>query len=359
MMQVAIVGGTGLVGREMLSTLSERRVAVGRVRLFASPRSAGQRVDVAGDSIVVEQIDGADLGGIDVALFSAGADTALELAMQFVDAGAVVIDNSSAFRSDPQVPLVVPEVNGAAVTAHRGLIANPNCSTIQLVVALKPIADLVGLRRVQVATYQSVSGVGWKGVATLDQELRTELGVAGTAGDGAGVGDEVFAHPIAFEVLPHCGTFAEEGWTTEELKLMRETRRILGKPELAISATNVRVPVRRCHAEAVWVETRDPLEVEAARELFRQAPGVELVDEPAAARYPLTRRAAGTDQVLVGRLRSDPAVERGLLFWVVADNVRKGAALNAVQILEELAARRMLTGIKEPPRSGSSRDAGS
>ncbi|MGD8394768.1 MAG: aspartate-semialdehyde dehydrogenase [Candidatus Eiseniibacteriota bacterium] len=337
MIDIGIVGATGLVGREMQTLLAERAVPVRSLRLLASCRSAGRTMTWGATSVTVEEASTADPGGLDVVLFSAGAELARQLAPRFVEAGAVVIDNSSAFREDPQVPLVVPEVNAAALTAHRGLIANPNCSTIQLVVALKPLHDAAGLRRVVVSTYQSVSGQGQKGLDALapggDPERR------------------IFPHPVDGEALPHCGAFDVDGWTSEERKLMHETRRILGLPGLAISATAVRVPVVRSHSEAVWVETCRVLDVPAARAALRAAPGVSLIDVPQESVYPLARRAAGTDPVYVGRLRRDPSVETGLVFWVVADNVRKGAALNAVQILEELVARRLCASRLRPQRS--------
>ena len=337
---IAIVGATGLVGRTFLSVLAERRFPVGRLSLFASPRSAGQTVEFAGRSYRVEALDAADPAGFDLALFSAGAQVSRLHAPRFIAAGALVVDNSSAFRMEPGVPLAVPEVNPESLallsrSAAGGwgrIVAVPNCSTIQLVMVLKPLHAAAGLARVTVATYQSAAGAGQSGLRELETETRRVL-------DGDAPAAEVFAHPLAFEALPHVGVFGDDGVTSEEQKIIDETRKILGLSDLPVSATCVRVPVRVGHSEAVWVETERALDPEAARACLARQPGVVVRDDPARAVYPLAREAAGTDPVYVGRIRRDPARAQGLILWVVADNVRKGAALNAVQIAERLLLR--------------------
>jgi aspartate-semialdehyde dehydrogenase len=333
-LNVAVVGATGNVGTTMLEVLAEREVPIASLRVMASERSVGRELECGAHVARVEDLATADPAGIDVALFSAGGDRALEHAPRFAQAGAIVIDNSSAFRMDPDVPLVVPEVNpGALAEIPRGIVANPNCSTIQLVVALRPLHEAFGLERVTVTTMQSTSGTGHGAMQELEQQSRIVMGVA--ADD-----PQVYPHPIAFNVLPHCDSFAEDGFTKEELKLRNETRKILGLDELRISATCTRVPVFVGHSESVHLETREPVDVVRAQAILASAAGVELVDDPSANEYPMPRDAAGRDEVLVGRVRRDPAVpgDRGLALFVVADNLRKGAATNAVQVLEALAA---------------------
>jgi aspartate-semialdehyde dehydrogenase len=271
------------------------------------------------------------LEGFDLALFSAGGGTAKRFAPEAVRRGCVVVDKSSAFRMEPAVPLVVPEVNGEAAAAHRGIVSNPNCSTIQLVTALKPLYDAAGIAHLTIATYQAVSGTGASAVEELREQSRTLL-------DGGEARPEVYPHPIAFNALPHCDAFQGDE-TTEETKLVQETHKILDDPDIGISATCVRVPVWRGHSEAVWIETRRPLAPEEARKLLAAAPGVRVVDDPAAAAYPMASEAAGTDDVLVGRIRRDASRRNGLALWIVADNLRKGAATNGVQIAELLVAR--------------------
>ena len=336
MFDVAIVGATGLVGRTCLEVLAERRFPIARLGLYASPRSAGRRLRFAGSEHRVLDLESADPSGYDLALFAAGAEVARRAVPEFARAGALVVDNSSAFRLEPDVPLVVPEVNaealaGAGAGGRGRIVANPNCSTIQLVMVLKPLHDAARLRRVIAATYQSAAGAGQKGLDELERETARALA-------GAQPAARVFAHPLAFEALPQIGAFLDSGATVEEQKMVDETRKILGLPELAISTTCVRVPVRVGHSEAVWVETERPLSPEDARILLAAAPGVRVIDEPAAARYPLAAAAAGTDLVYVGRIRRDPASPHGLMLWIVADNVRKGAATNAVQIAETALA---------------------
>ena len=326
MIRVAVVGATGAVGRTMLSLLRERSFPADEIVPFASARSAGIEVD--GLPVVVLD-DDADLSGFDIALFSAGASISREWGPRFVAAGAVVVDNSSAFRRDPDVPLVVSEVNPHVLAHHHGLIANPNCSTMQLMVALAPLHREARIERLVVATYQSVSGTGQKAVAELDAQAHADL-------HGMEMPDpELYPQHIAFNVIGAAGSFAEgDDHTDEERKMMFETRKILEDQSIGVAVTCVRVPVRISHSEAVNVQTREPLSVERARELLSEAPGVVLDHVPS----PL--QAAGRDEVFVGRLRRDESHPRALSMWVVSDNLRKGAATNAVQIAELLVADR-------------------
>ena len=327
MTRVAVVGATGAVGRTMLALLQERSFPADEIVLFASERSAGTDID---GRVVQALDDDADLRGFDIALFSAGAGTSRQWAKGFVDGGAVVIDNSSAFRRDPSVPLVVSEVNPHALAHHRGIIANPNCSTMQLMVALAPIHRAVGIERLVVATYQSVSGTGVKAVAELDAQAHASLhGMEMPA-------PEVYPEPIAFNVIGAAGNFAEgDDHTDEERKMMFETHKILEDESIGVAVTCVRVPVRVSHSEAVNVQTREPLSAERARELLAEAPGVILENVAT----PL--QAEGRDEVFVGRIRRDESHPRALGMWVVSDNLRKGAATNAVQIAELLVADRV------------------
>ncbi len=330
MQRVAVVGATGAVGREMLAVLEEREFPIGRVRCLASSRSAGETISVAGEQVIVEELTPTALLGNDIYLFSAGAAISREYA-PIAAADGVVIDNSSAWRMDPSVPLVVPEVNPDDVHGHSGIIANPNCSTIQLVVALKPLDDAVGVMRVIVATYQSVSGTGREAIAELTRQ--TDAALRGEPSEPV-----VYPHPIAFNLFPHIDVFLENGVTKEEQKMVDETRKIMHRPDLAVSATCVRVPVYRAHSEAVVVELRSPITVDDARRLWERAPGVVLDDDPTQNEYPTPKRAEYTDPCFVGRVRRDDVFENGLAFFIVADNLRKGAALNAVQIAELLIA---------------------
>jgi aspartate-semialdehyde dehydrogenase len=328
--RVAVVGATGAVGTVMLAKLRERAFPAREIVPFASARSAGKELG----GMIVQPLDEQTIQGFDIALFSAGGSTSGEWAPRFVDAGAVVIDNSSKWRRDPEVPLVVSEVNPEALDGHQGLIANPNCSTMQLMVALKPLQDAAGIERLIVSTYQSVSGTGVKAVAELEDQTRRVLG-------GEEPGDpHVYPHPIAFNVLGGAGNFAPgDDHTDEERKMMFETRKILGDESIPVNVTCARVPVRNCHSESVTVQTREPLSVDAARELLAAAPGLTLVDDPATHGYPTALSSTGHDDVFVGRLRRDPTHERGLCLWVVSDNLLKGAATNAVQIAEVLHER--------------------
>ncbi len=341
-LRVAVVGATGAVGPVVLEVLAERGFPASEVAAFASARSAGSRVPFAGGELEVRELTDAAFEGYDLALFSAGGSTSKRYAPEAVARGCVVVDKSSAFRMDAGVPLVVPEVNPEAVDAHRGILSNPNCSTIQLVAALKPLHDAAGLAHVTVATYQAVSGTGANAVRELREQSRALL-----AGEQAT--PEVYPHQIAFNVLPQCDAFEGDS-TTEETKLIRETHKILGDTGIAISATCVRVPVWRGHSEAVWVETHEPLGAERARALLHDAPGVRVVDDPAAGAYPLPSAAAGTDDVLVGRIRDDASRRNGLSLWVVADNLRKGAATNGVQIAELLVGRGL---VRVPDRAAA------
>lgn len=332
MFDVAVVGATGAVGTTMLRVLEERGFPVRELRPLASERSAGTVVEYLGKPFTVQTLTEDSFEGIQIALFSAGSSRAKEFAPAAVAAGAVVIDNSSAYRMDPNVPLVVPEVNEEALEGHGGIIANPNCVAAPLVVALKPLADAVGLERLVVSSYQSVSGTGQAAVTELREQ---------SAGFLAGDEPEpsVYPHPIAFNVLPHIDAFDQSGYTGEERKVADETRKMLGLPDLRVSATCVRVPVIRAHSAAVHIETTDALSADDARRLLMAAPGVVLIDEPMQARYPMPRDAFGRDEVLVGRIREDSSHPRGLVLWLSSDNLRKGAATNAVQIAESLVTR--------------------
>ena len=326
---VGIVGATGAVGAELLRVIAERRLPHGRLRLFASPRSAGRKLPFAGRELEVEALSAEGLAGCDLVFFSAGGGTSKEWAPVAVEGGALVIDNSSAFRYEPDVPLVVPEVNPEAARRHQGIIANPNCTTIILVVALAPLHRLAGLKRLVVATYQSASGAGARAMAELESQTKTAL-------EGGTVRLDVFPQPIAFNLFPHIDAFLpdEDMATKEEMKVVWESRKILELPDLAAVSTCVRVPVRRAHSEAVFAEFARPLSVADARAALEAAPGVRLVDEPQAGRYPTPLQADGEDDVLVGRLRRDPSCEHGLCLFLAGDQLRKGAALNAVQIAE-------------------------
>jgi aspartate-semialdehyde dehydrogenase len=331
--RVAVVGATGAVGTVMRAKLRERGFPAETIVPFASERSEGRELDGVPCRVFSDE----SIQGFDLALFSAGATTSREWAPKFVEAGAVVVDNSSAFRRDPEIPLVVSEVNPGALERHRGLIANPNCSTMQLMVALKPIYDAAGIDRLVVSTYQSVSGTGVKAVRELEDQTRAALA-------GEPLPDPaIYPHHIAFNVLGGAGNFAEgDDHTDEERKMMFETRKILGNEDIRIAVTCARVPVRASHSESVSLETRDDLSVEDARELLANMPGLVLVDDPATHGYPTALSAAGRDEVFVGRLRRDPTHPRGLQMWVVSDNLLKGAATNAVQIAEVLHDRGLI-----------------
>jgi len=325
---VAILGATGLVGRTMARVLEERKFPVKSIKLLASARSAGTRLPFMGEEIPVVEAKPAAFEGVQVALFSAGGGTSKEMAPAAARAGAVVIDNSSAWRMEPDVPLVVPEVNPEDVDWHRGIIANPNCSTIQMVVALNPLHRLNPIKAIVVDTYQSVGGTGHKGVAELEAQLVDK-----------DARPTVYPHPIAFNLIPEIDVFLGDGTFKEEAKMRLETRKIMHAPDVRVSATTVRVPVWSAHSEAVHVSFTEPISPADAREILASAPGVVVEDDPARSVYPTPRAKAGRDEVFVGRIRCNDVFDHGLSMWVVADNVRKGAATNAVQIAETLVER--------------------
>jgi aspartate-semialdehyde dehydrogenase len=332
--RVAVVGATGQVGTVMLELLRERGFPVREVVPFASERSAGRELD---GGLVVRPLNDETIQRFDLAIFSAGGATSGEWAPRFVEAGAVVVDNSSHWRMHDDVPLVVSEVNPEALDGHRGIIANPNCSTMQMVVALKPLQEAAGIERLVISTYQAVSGTGKKAVDELLAQSRAIL-----AGDEP-PDPRAYAHQIAFNALPHAGKFATgDDHTDEERKLINETRKILGDPSIRVSATCVRVPVVNGHSESVNVETREPLSAEDARTILREAPGVTVLDDPDTANYPLAIDASGRDDVFVGRIRRDPGHEQALDLWIVSDNLRKGAATNAIQLAEVLHERGLI-----------------
>lgn len=329
---VAVVGATGAVGQTMLSILAERNFPISKLTLLASERSAGQKVDFEGEKITIQDLATFDPAGVEIALFSAGGGISKEFAPKFAAAGAVVIDNSSTFRYDDDVPLVVSEVNPeAAKNRPRGIIANPNCSTMQLMPVLAPIHREYGIERINIATYQSVSGAGQSGMEELGKQTAQLLGFQE-------IEPGKFPVQIAFNLIPHIDEFLDNGFTKEEMKLVWETRKILGDDTILVNPTAVRVPVFYGHSEAVNIETRKKISTEQARELLAAAPGVKVVDERKAGGYPTpVTHASGTDPVYVGRIREDISHPRGLNMWVVADNIRKGAALNAVQLAELVA----------------------
>lgn len=328
-MKVAIVGASGAVGQEFLRVLDEQQFPIDELLLFGSSRSAGRKYMFKGEEFEVRELKhNDDFKGVDIAFTSAGAGTSREFADTITKYGALMIDNSSAFRMDEDVPLVVPEVNGDdAFNTPRNIIANPNCTTIQMVVALKPINDISKIRRVHVATYQAASGAG---AAAMDELVAQYADIA----QGKEPVVEKFAYQLAYNVIPHIDVFQENGYTKEEMKMFNETRKIMHEPELSVSAMCVRVPVMRAHSEAVWVETERPISPEEAREAFSKANGVVVVDNPSEKQYPMPLFVAGKDPVYVGRIRKDLANENGLSFWVVGDQIKKGAALNAVQIAQ-------------------------
>lgn len=329
---VAVAGATGAVGREMLTVLEQRRFPAARVVALASHRSAGKRIPFAGGELVVEEMTQGSFESVDIALFSAGASISREMRTAVTDAGCVMIDNSSAFRMEDDVPLVVPEVNAHDLAWHSGVIANPNCSTIQMVVVLDALRALAPIERVVVSTYQAASGAGQAAMDELYSQTGEFLAGRETA-------PSAFAHRIAFNCIPQIDVFLEDGSTKEEWKMVVETRKILGDPTVRVAVTCIRVPVLRCHSEALAIEFGAPIAVSAAREALIAAPGVTVLDEPADLLYPMPALLEGTDDCYVGRIRRDESVEHGLQLWIVADQLRKGAALNTVQIAEALLAR--------------------
>ena len=334
--RVGVLGATGLVGTAILDLLASRGFPAAQVVPFASERSAGKAIEWGEEELEVRALSEETIQGLDLVLSSAGGAVSAEWTPKLVEAGAVVVDNTSYWRMHDDVPLVVAEVNPDALAGHRGIVANPNCSTMQMVVALKPLYDAAGIKRLVISTYQAVSGTG---KAAIDELLGQSRAVLDEHDPVA----SVYPHRIAFNALPQAGSFAAgDDHTDEERKLIDETRKILGDEEIRVSATCVRVPVVTGHSEAVNVETREPLEVERARELLAAAPGVTVLDDPAAARYPMAIDAAGRDEVFVGRIRRDPGNERALDLWIVSDNLRKGAATNTVQLAELLIERELI-----------------
>ncbi len=331
---VAVIGATGAVGEEMRLVLEERKFPVEKLSLFASIRSAGKEYEFKGEKIVVQELKDNSFDGIDIALFSGGDEVSKHFAPLAVQQGTIVVDNGKYFRMDPNVPLIVPEVNPDDLKGHKGLIANPNCSTIQMVVALKPIYDEVGIERVVVATYQSVSGTGKEAI----EELKNQ---AASIASGKKFKIKAYPYQIAYNALPHIGFFKENGYTSEEMKMLDETRKILGDDNIRVAATTVRVPVFRAHSEVVHIETKKKISVQRTREILSAFPGIKVVDNPEKLEYPLPLFAEGKDEVFVGRIREDISTENGLVMWVVSDNLRKGAALNAVQIAEKIIEKKL------------------
>jgi aspartate-semialdehyde dehydrogenase len=326
---VAVVGATGAVGNEMIFTLEQRDFPVEKLRLFASERSEGKKLKFRGEDVTVEGLKKDSFNGIDIAIFSAGASRSKTWAPIAAESGCVVVDNSSQWRMDPEVPLVVPEVNPADIKKYKGIIANPNCSTIQMVVVLKPLHDAARVKRVVVSTYQSVSGSGQKAMDELMEQTRDILSFKEPKCN-------VYPHRIAFNLLPHIDVFLENGYTKEEMKMVNETKKIMGDDTIRVTATTVRVPVFKGHAESLNIETEKKLTANEARAVLSKAPGIVVFDAPEKNIYPLPVDVADKDETYVGRVREDDTVEYGLNMWIVADNLRKGAALNAVQIAEKL-----------------------
>lgn len=331
---VAVVGATGAVGNEMVATLEQRKFPVKKLTLLASARSIGKTLTYKGEEIPIDELTEDSFKGIDIGLFSPGGAVSTKFAPIAAASGCVVIDNTSAFRMEPDVPLVVPEVNEHAIAQYkkRGIIANPNCSTIQMVVVLKPLHDAAKIKRVVVSTYQAVSGTGKKAIYELEQQVLSIY-------NNKKVENKVYPWQIAFNVLPHIDSFIENGYTKEEMKMVNETKKILEDDSIRVTATTVRVPVFYGHSESVNIEFEKDLSPDRARKLLKKAPGVKVVDDPLKNKYPLAIHAAGKDDTFVGRIRKDESVPYGLNIWVVADNIRKGAALNAVQIAEILAQK--------------------
>ena len=329
---VAVAGATGAVGNQMIACLEDRDFPVKNLKLLATAKSAGTKIAFKGEEISVEEMTESSFKGIDIGIFSAGGAASQKYAPAAAQDGCVVVDNSAAWRMDPEVPLVVPEVNPHAVAGytHKGIVANPNCSTIQMVVALAPIHRKVGIKRIVVSTYQAVSGTGKKAIDELYNQTKALL-------NSLEPQKRVYPHRIAFNCLPHIDVFLENGYTKEEMKMVNETRKILEDDSIGITATTIRVPVFFSHSESVNIETRDPISPDEVRTLLEKAPGVKVVDDPSKNLYPMPIDAAGRDETFVGRIRADESVPNGINLWVVSDNIRKGAATNAVQIAEILA----------------------
>ncbi|GAB6887746.1 aspartate-semialdehyde dehydrogenase [Desulfothermus okinawensis JCM 13304] len=332
---VGVVGATGAVGREMLKVLEQRNFPLTRIKTLASSRSAGKKLEFKGSEIVVEELNPSSFDDLDLALFSAGGSVSKEFAPIAAKKNCVVVDNSSAWRMDPEVPLVVPEVNPDDLEKHKNIIANPNCSTIQMVVPLKPIHDVAKIKRIVVSTYQAVSGTGQKAIDELEKQVRVLFNMQD-------VECKVYPYQIAFNCLPHIDVFLDNDYTKEEMKMVNETKKIMGDDTIKVTATTVRVPVFYGHSEAVNIETEKKITAKEVRAILSQAPGVKVLDNPKEKIYPMPIFAAGEDDVFVGRIRDDDTIKNGINMWIVADNIRKGAALNAVQIAEELLKRGLL-----------------
>ena len=327
--RVALVGATGAVGMEMIKILEQRKIFPSELFMVASGRSEGKTINFAGRGLKVQNLDKFSFRGVDIVLSSPGASISRQYVPRAVEEGAVVVDNTSAFRMDAGVPLVVPEVNPEKIKEHKGVIANPNCSTIQLVVALKPLHDAVRIKRVVVSTYQAVSGAGVKAVTELKDQTAAFL-------KGETLAPSAFPHRIAFNMIPQIDVFLENGYTKEEMKMVDETKKIMGDDSIRVTATAVRVPVFRGHSESVNIEFEKPLSAARAAEILSKAPGIKLLDSPEKSMYPLPADSEGKDEVFVGRLRADESIGNGLNMWIVSDNLRKGAALNTIQIAEKL-----------------------
>lgn len=344
--RVAILGATGAVGTELLTLLAERNFPIAHLKLLASPRSAGQRLPFNGEELVIEAVNDRSFDDVDLVLASAGGSISKTWAAKIVEAGAVMIDNSSAFRMHPNVPLVVPEVNPHAATQHQGIIANPNCTTILMNVAVFPLYQVQPVRRIIAASYQSASGAGARAMEELKTQARAML-------DGQEPQPEIFPHPIAFNVFPHNSALNDLGYCEEEMKMVNETRKIFSVDDLRITATCVRVPVLRAHSEAVNLEFDAPFKVDRAREILSQAPGVKLVEDWRSNHFPMPVEASGQDAVLVGRIRQDLSNSNGLELWLSGDQIRKGAALNAVQIAEVLVAQDLIRPAGQPKQTAN------
>ncbi|MFC4775338.1 aspartate-semialdehyde dehydrogenase [Paenibacillus sp. GCM10023252] len=334
---VAVVGATGAVGEQIIKLLESREFPINELKLLSSARSAGTRLTFRGKEVLVQEATPDSFRGVEIALFSAGGDVTKELAPHAIAHGAVCIDNTNAFRMDPETPLVVPEVNIEKINEHKGLIANPNCSTIQMVAALKPLQDKYGIAKIIVSTYQAVSGAGSRAIDEMLRQTRASLDGDTVNPDILPVGSLPVKHQIAFNAIPQIDKFQENGYTLEEMKMVRETKKIMGDESIQVTATCVRIPVVYGHSESVYVELKNDYDLEDVKQLLANAPGITLVDDPAAQQYPLATEAAGKPDVFVGRLRRDLGTERGLNLWIVSDNLLKGAAWNAVQIAEYIA----------------------
>jgi aspartate-semialdehyde dehydrogenase len=334
-LHIGVVGATGAVGREMLKILEQRNFPLKKIKALASHRSAGIKLQFKGKEITVEELTPNSFNDLNIALFSAGGNVSKEFAPIAAEKGCVVVDNSSAWRMDPEVPLVVPEVNPQDLKKHKNIIANPNCSTIQMVVPLKPIHDIAKIKRIVVSTYQAVSGTGQKAIEELEKQVRDLFNLKEAEA-------KVYPYQIAFNCLPHIDIFLDNDYTKEEMKMVNETKKIMGDDSIKVTATTVRVPVFYGHSESINIETEKKISAKEIRAILTQAPGVKILDNPKEKIYPMPIFAAGEDEVFVGRIRDDDTIENGINMWIVADNIRKGAALNTIQIAEELLKQNLI-----------------